>query len=164
MIYIITDTHFNHQEMITKFKKRPDNFENKIWKSLSLLNEDDILLHLWDFCIWNDQEVAKRFKNTVRCTSILIKWNHDKKSDNWYRTKAWFTFILEGFLWKYFWKEIYFSHIPNKEKVWDINIHWHTHWNKFSNENKKNNNYLKYYSEDFRYNLDYHKEFALEND
>ena len=159
-ILLITDTHFWHSDMYSKFKVRPIDFEKRIYKWLAELTEDDLLIHLWDFCIWNDSEHAEKFKKT-KWKKILVKWNHDWKSDKWYIENAWFDFVCKSFVNDYFWKKIQFTHIPSSDIIWDINIHWHTHWNKKGHLIEERNDLLWIWK-DFKYNESYHKELALE--
>ena len=166
-IYIITDTHFGHTEMTTVFNKRPKDFTKKIFKNLFSLKEEDTLIHLWDFCIWNDLEYANKFRKIKCKTKILVKWNHDKKSDEWYMREAGFSYVVLSMLKKINWIEIYFTHKPSILKVWDVNIHWHTHWNWYTHEKnrkKREEDRDNSYTKEFRYIKDYHIEFALENE
>jgi len=123
-IYLISDTHFWHNQL--KERWRPKNFEEKIKKNLLLLKDIDILIHLGDVCIWNDKEHNNWFGN-LSCKKILVRWNHDWKSDNWYYNN-WRDFVCRRFDIKRFNKKIAFTHIPiEKETSFDINIHWHLH-------------------------------------
>ena len=64
-IWIITDTHFNHDKM-PLYCGRPVGFEEIIIKNLvRLIRPIDILIHLGDFCIGKDEEWHKRFLETV---------------------------------------------------------------------------------------------------
>jgi len=77
--YIITDTHFNHKKLIEY--GRPDNFDDLLWKELGKLPSNCLLIHLGDVCIGNDLEVHERLR-LLPFIKILVKGNHDKKSDN----------------------------------------------------------------------------------
>ena len=163
-VYVITDTHFSHNEMYEKFW-RPKDFENKIWKWLRQLKEEDTLIHLWDFCIGNDIANAYKWKEIVKCkTTILVKWNHDGKSDKWYQDNAGFSCVVDWMLKKINGVKIYFSHIPSELHLWDMNIHWHTHWNSVTEEKERRTEsaYDRYYSKNFVYDVNYHKDFSLE--
>lgn len=125
MIYIITDTHFNHSAMIP-YCGRPENFNELIWRGLDQLKDDDILIHLGDICIGGDKEVHERLSK-YKFRKILVRGNHDKKSEGWYMSHGW-DFACEQFEMKVFGRRIMFSHKP---VVWngeyDINVHGHFH-------------------------------------
>lgn len=123
--WIITDTHFNHKQLIEYW--RPIDFEEKIKKSLiANIKKWDILIHLWDVCIWNDKENNNWFKN-LWSKNILVKWNHDKKSNNRY-LENWWDFVCKRFDINLYWKLISFTHIPIAwDWYFDINFHWHFH-------------------------------------
>jgi len=123
-IYITTDTHLGHAKLIDYW--RPEDFENKIKKWLLEIKEIDLLIHLWDVCIWNDIENNNWFKN-IKCKRVLVKWNHDNKSNTFYM-QNWWDLVCERFDLKIFWKLICFTHIPVAwDWYFDINIHWHFH-------------------------------------
>jgi calcineurin-like phosphoesterase family protein len=122
--YIITDTHFNHKKLIEY--GRPDNFDDLLWKELGKLPSNCLLIHLGDVCIGNDLEVHERLR-LLPFIKILVKGNHDKKSDNWYLEKGW-DFVCEQFTNTYFGKKILFSHIPVAwDGYYELNIHGHFH-------------------------------------
>lgn len=128
-IFLVSDTHFNHNKLI-EYCDRPVNFEDRILKGLKILCEDDILIHLGDFCIGKDDKWHREY---LKCSNakknILVRGNHDSKSDSWYYERGW-DFICKTFTAKYFGKKILFSHIPKMRLThgnYDINIHGHFH-------------------------------------
>lgn len=124
-IYLITDTHFNH-EKIKEYCGRPDNYEDIIWKGLKQISTDSILIHLGDICIGDDENINNGFKSLL-CKKILVKGNHDRKSDNWYLEHGW-DFVCDKFQIERFGKKIMFSHTPSiDDGEFDINIHGHFH-------------------------------------
>lgn len=124
-IYLITDTHFNHDRMI-EYCNRPKNFEEMIWSGLRIINPNDLLIHLGDVCIGNDKETHLKLMGRVQCKKILIRGNHDRKSNNWYLENGW-DFVCKTFSDIYFGKKILFSHEPHEDIGFDINIHGHFH-------------------------------------
>lgn len=127
MRYLITsDTHFGHKNII-EYCWRPKNFEEIIKDNLiEETNIDDVLIHLWDVCFGNDRRYNNWFKN-LQCRKILVRGNHDKKTNGWYMNNGW-DFVCDTFSLVYDNKIIVFSHQPLP--VWnyyDINIHWHLH-------------------------------------
>jgi calcineurin-like phosphoesterase family protein len=127
-IYLITDTHFNHANMV-QYCGRPKNFSESI--GLGLLTagftKDDVLVHLGDVCIGKDAETHAKYIEPLKCKKWLLRGNHDKKSNSWYLSHGW-DFIGETFVGYYFGKNIMFSHTPQKGDF-DLNIHGHFHNN-----------------------------------
>ncbi|QGH73313.1 MAG: hypothetical protein [Siphoviridae sp. cttb18] len=123
--YIITDTHFNHKKLIEY--GRQENFEELIWKGLKELPQDCTLIHLGDICIGNDLEVHSKLNYTLSNTikRILVKGNHDNKSNTWYLEHGW-DFVCKSMSDHFYGQYITFSHEPIKG-VKNINIHGHFH-------------------------------------
>ena len=128
--YILSDTHWGHQRIITEFVFRPVNFEKLIiknWKNT--VKEQDIIIHLGDVT-WGSQEQLQQIMNKLPGTKILVKGNHDRNhSNNWF-IKAGFTAVFE----KVQISGIIFSHFPailNEEEIdrGIINVHGHFHNN-----------------------------------
>ncbi len=130
--YLVSDFHLGHGREI-EFG-RPEGYEEKIFKGLdSVPGERNILLCLGDICIGNDEMWHKELMKHVAAfrTKILIKGNHDHKSNTWYYDHGW-DFVCKRFADKLFGKRILFSHVPqlyDKEKI-DLNIHGHLHDNR----------------------------------
>lgn len=125
-IYIISDTHFNH-EKIKDYCNRPNNHEEILWNSLRQINDQDCLIHLGDICIGKDSEVHDSLIDTLSCKKILVMGNHDTKSWSWYMEHGW-DFVCESLKMKYCGKNICFSHKPQPwDGDWEINVHGHLH-------------------------------------
>jgi calcineurin-like phosphoesterase family protein len=78
-ILIITDTHFNHDVLIEK-DYRPKNFVDKLYKNLyKNIAKDDLLIHLGDVCMGNDEEENTKFCLQINCKKWLVAGNHDTK-------------------------------------------------------------------------------------
>lgn len=56
-IWITTDTHFGH-DMLIQYG-RPTDFSERIFKGLEQVSPGDMLIHLGDFCIGKDEEMAQ---------------------------------------------------------------------------------------------------------
>jgi len=125
-IWIITDTHFNHNILVQY--GRPSNFEQVIKINLEKeVKEDDILIHLGDICIGKDKENSNWFKDNLKCKTWLIKGNHDNKSNNWYLNNGW-DVVVDRMDFKFNGKRICFTHIPvSWDGYFDLNIHGHLH-------------------------------------
>ena len=86
MDFVISDTHFLHDNII-KYCNRPDNFNELIiknWKNT--INNDDTIFHLGDVaCGFTGREnELKQIINSLPGKKILMKGNHDTKSDDFY--------------------------------------------------------------------------------
>lgn len=131
-IWIISDTHFNHEKLI-ELEWLPTNYQEQIirnWKKL--VAPTDTIIHLWDVIIARQSELELILRE-LSWTKILIKWNHDWNPNNWYLNK-WFSLVLDKMemtIWK---KKLIFTHIPIV--VWEneYNIHWHLHGNSHHEE------------------------------
>lgn len=127
-IFVITDTHLGHDKLISH--GRPYDFYEKILINLEK-SSSDLLIHLGDVCIgddamWHDQ-IAMRTKGFKK--RVLVRGNHDGKSDAWYYSKGW-DFVCREFTNKVFGKLILFTHEPiPKEHISgiDFNVHGHYH-------------------------------------
>lgn len=124
-IYLIADTHFNH-EKVKEYCNRPDNFEDLIWKGLNELPKDCLLIHLGDICIGKDKEAHEKIRR-LPYEKILVRGNHDKKSNTWYLNNGWdkvyykYTIRDDNYL-------FYLTHRPLTEiEEYAINIHGHLH-------------------------------------
>jgi len=125
--WIISDTHFNHNALI-EYCNRPVNFEKRIFKHLNTLEQEDMLIHLGDVCLGKDQKMHDKYISTLSCRKILVRGNHDHKSNTWYLNNGW-DFICKTFRDKYFGKKILFSHKPMIDDGYELNIHGHFHNN-----------------------------------
>ena len=142
MIYFISDTHFHHSNII-KYCNRPFKDINKMNEAIisnwnSLITKDDIVYHLGDFCLSNDDEIKNIF-NRLNGNIILIRGNHDRKPVKFYEnigikvlTHA--PIILDEY-------KLMLSHVPLPDvKIKDgyINLHGHIHNKKISDDYPKN--------------------------
>lgn len=140
-IFLTTDTHFGHRKM-EEYCGRPPDFESRILKKLAQ-TRPDILIHLGDFCIGNDERWHATFmqtlnKNTPLCKKWLVRGNHDHKSNAWYLSHGW-DWVGHYFQDRIGGRNILFSHSPVMYKklqssLWgsdsfDVNIHGHFHNN-----------------------------------
>lgn len=136
--YLISDTHLGHTKLIEW--GRDAMFETKIKTGLNVISPEDVLIHMGDVCIGNDEVNNKIFTN-LPCKKVLVKGNHDNKSNAWYQKVGW-DFVCERFDLKLFGKNIVFTHIPTLIMEDEINIHGHTHGN-----DHREAEYKQYYTE-----------------
>ena len=124
-IFIISDTHFGHKMLVEK-GYREKYYEYKINTNLLKLNKEDLLIHLGDVCIGNDEENHNVFIKPLKCKKILVKGNHDRKSNNFYLNNGW-DFVCHKFSDKFFGKYVLFSHKPKEDDGYDLNLFGHFH-------------------------------------
>jgi calcineurin-like phosphoesterase family protein len=87
--WIITDTHFGHDNII-KYCGRPPEYSKMILKNISdTVNQGEVLVHLGDFCIGNDVYWHGEFMRQSHCKKWLIRGNHDSKTNGWYLDHGW---------------------------------------------------------------------------
>ncbi len=127
-IWLITDTHLGHDAMV-KYCGRPENHSEIILHNLTregVVQSGDTLIHLGDICIGKDAEWHTKIMSVLGgVKTILVKGNHDGKSNAWYLEHGW-NFVCENFTDTYFGQKITFSHIPI-EDIKNLNIHGHFH-------------------------------------
>jgi len=135
-IFITTDTHFGHYNMID-YCDRPENFAKKIYSGLiNNCKMGDVLIHLGDVCIGKDEYWHNEYIKPLPCKKWLVRGNHDNKSDKWYLDHGW-DWVGMKFQMYYKGKSILFTHIPEVDRKlderlfgagsFDINIHGHFH-------------------------------------
>lgn len=123
-VFITTDTHFGHMNLVTKYKQRPDYFSDKLynaWKEQ--VTDADTVIHLGDISF--DNEWLCKVGN-LPGKKILVRGNHDRKPENWYLEHGW-TFVCTSFSKRIGGIDVLFSHEPVTTHTHDINIHGHLH-------------------------------------
>lgn len=119
--WIIADTHFGHG-MLVRVGHRPEGFETLITDNLKeYVKPKDTLIHLGDVEL--GKPISLEPYGRVR---ILIKGNHDSRTDNRYYDMG-FTAVCREMLIEKYGKRIYLSHEPVEREDIDYNIHGHTH-------------------------------------
>ena len=122
MFYFITDTHLGHDQIIG-YCNRPADFSERIiknWKGQ--VKPDDWVVHLGDVAWPKYYEVLKELPGH----KILVRGNHDRKSDSWYRSHG-FDIVCTEFANKIEGVDIVFTHIPLIFHDHDINVCGHLH-------------------------------------
>lgn len=105
-IYVISDCHFYHTNIIS-YCKRPFTSVEHMNKTLisnwnNTVNEDDVVYHIGDFCLGNVK--VRDIENMLNGTIIHFKGNHDKSN----KMKS----ILEIALCKFGGYDFLMQHIP----------------------------------------------------
>jgi calcineurin-like phosphoesterase family protein len=122
---ILEDTHFGNEKLEKECRIR--GFTEKVFKSMkSSIPKDGILIHLGDVCMDNEAEWNLKITELPFKQRILVRGNHDKKSNAWYMGKGW-DFVCDLFMIEQFSRKILFSHVPVPNFGYDINIHGHYH-------------------------------------
>jgi len=130
---ITADSHFGHDKLI-EYSARPENFTQRIMKNhLDLIKENDVLIHLGDFCIGRDEHWHHEFFKNNSSKNWLVKGNHDRCTNNWYFRHGW-SVVCDSLHMKVFGMSILFTHRPVNVLALDalgcdVNIHGHLHSN-----------------------------------
>jgi calcineurin-like phosphoesterase family protein len=93
---------------------------------LHTLKPEDTLIHLGDICIGDDFKWHSMFIMPLPCIKILVRGNHDRKTDSWYRDHGW-TVVCERMYMVLHNKLVAFTHKPLQGEGFDINVHGHLH-------------------------------------
>lgn len=128
-IFATSDTHFGHNKLV-ELSGRPVDFSDRLLRSL-FITAGDLLIHCGDFCIGNDERHMENFRLNTQGfkKKILVRGNHDGKSDAWYIDRG-FDFVCDTFTAEYFGKKVIFSHMPmRKNDAFNMNVHGHLHGN-----------------------------------
>ncbi len=133
MIWIISDTHFNHKNII-EYESRP--FQDvqtmnaamiKNWNSI--VNPNDIVIHLGDVGLGNESQL-KEIIPQLNGVKILIRGNHDRKSDSFFLDCG-FAKIYRTLMITVDGKKIYLSHTPESRpgdgEKYDLHMFGHVH-------------------------------------
>lgn len=123
--WVVADTHFGHNRL-REYCGRPEGFEERILRGLARVRENDVLIHLGDFCIGDDIGWHLQFMGRVAGKRWLLKGNHDRKSDTWYLAHGW-DMVAESVTLRRFGSIVVLSHKPLNDNGFDINIHGHFH-------------------------------------
>jgi len=134
MIYFISDTHFNHKNIL-EYEHRPfssieehDNLIINNWNQV--VKPDDTVFHLGDFC-FGDNEQAKEYFLRLNGHIYLIynRFHHDrhwKKQDIYWGKSNHLVYFLEPiYLFTHNEKILILSHYP--QYIWDRKHYgsWH---------------------------------------
>lgn len=122
-IWLITDTHFNHDAIVRYCDRPEDHGERIIRNCRRLLAPTDVLIHLGDV-IFNKASELDELLGLIPGTKVLVKGNHDRRSDSWFYNKG-FAFVCDELRIG----DVLLSHIPKPELPSDVrlNVHGHFH-------------------------------------
>lgn len=123
-VWLITDTHFDHKNII-QYCNRPEDFSQQIidnWNKL--VKPDDIVLHLGDVA-WPKFYQEHSFKE-LPGKKILIRGNHDEGSIFYFMNHG-FDFACDAVDLKVDGLKLRFTHEPCVTAHFDVNVHGHLH-------------------------------------
>lgn len=140
-MFLISDTHFNHTNII-KYCDRPFHSAHEMNEALiynwnSVVSENDIIYHLGDFGLGNDEQV-KAITSRLNGKKILILGNHDVRRgiERWKSLGFYEVYKKEFRVGKYI-----LTHRPIEISKDYINIFGHIH-NKEPHESFNSNNHI----------------------
>ena len=150
--YIISDTHFLHNNIVEYCGRPKDHNERMVTNWNNVVGPNDNILHLGDlvYGVWDrDTMLQCPYKTTSLFTPIvsklngnkfLIKGNHDTFDDLWYEDLG-FTILDSYFSLKYRKQRITFTHVPIVLTYQnEINVHGHVHNSSFTGLTKRHLN------------------------
>lgn len=140
MEYFISDFHFGHENSLSFERWNFSTIEEHDNAILSLLKHKltstDILYFLGDLG-FPTEEVKEKLR-ALPCKIIMIKGNHDKNVDAFYKKQCGFDEVYDHPIWLS--KRLVISHIPIPVENGVINIHGHIHGGYICKENYVNVN------------------------
>lgn len=100
-IWLISDTHFNHRNILKFEASRKKNYEDIIFKNIgAMVGPKDTLIHLGDFTFGHKEErdrAAERWANLVVGQTILVLGNHDRHPLDYYYEQCGFKYVYSLF-------------------------------------------------------------------
>ena len=125
-LWVMSDTHFGHKKIIAMCG-RPENHEELMFKSLSEIPENDVLIHLGDICMGKDSDHHDKYIEPLKCRKWLVRGNHDPKSISWYLSHGW-DFVADSITLRLFGWGIVLTHVPTpQDDPGVVNVHGHLH-------------------------------------
>lgn len=129
-VYLITDTHLNHENIKT-YCQRPDNYNELIeerWDAT--VKPEDTVIHLGDV-IMGKKAGIKEWLAARPGRKILVRGNHDRQWSNTRWMEEGFDFACDGMKFRRCW----LTHEPSTSLAdgCELNIHGHLHniWHGF---------------------------------
>lgn len=129
-VWLISDSHFNHQNIKT-YCDRPDDFTERIianWQRL--VKPEDTIIHLGDVMI-GKKSLGMEQLRSLTGRKILIRGNHDRQHSNTWWMEHGFDFACDGLMFRHCWlSHEPVTYLPDGALV---NIHGHLHniWHGF---------------------------------
>lgn len=132
-IYVTSDTHFNHENII-KYCNRPYSTVEEMNEAIinnwnSVVSEDDTVFFLGDFCLGKRENVIE-LCHRLNGHKILILGNHDRVTSTAFTDAGFETIYKKPTLIKFEELDItiQFSHAPVYDTQYQYpNVHGHVH-------------------------------------
>jgi len=152
MIFLTSDTHFGHKNII-EYTNRPfqtvEEMDEVIIKNINkTVGEDDELYILGDFCMNGGYEKRSRYRNLIKCKNVyLILGNHDTRLVDTFKPSP---FQLEQDYMELKFEDTMFclSHYPflswHNRELGSIMCHGHIHSDSRNNEINQWQNVYRY--------------------
>lgn len=145
--WAITDTHFNHDLMLKV--GRPSDYKTRIIQNCQkLIQPQDTLYHLGDVILYNPGEL-KSLLDQIVVRKILIRGNHDKKSNSWFERNG-FHYVADLLVLG----NTILSHKPLRVFPDGVEYNIHGHWHDNDHRIAESSDY---------YNLQKHFKLAVED-
>ena len=123
--WITTDTHLGH-DAIAEYCNRPNDYNERIIKGLSVLKYGDVLIHLGDVA-FKDRGWEEKYLGNIPCKKWLVLGNHDK-SYTWHLKLGW-DWVGEAMWLRRFGYLMKFTHKPTPLGEEDLQFFGHFHNN-----------------------------------
>lgn len=126
MIWLTTDWHLGHERaLVERFNERPADYADQIRSGLDVVRPEDVLINLGDVLFGRKALLESFLENCYGCY-VLVRGNHDKETENWYR-KCGFDFVCDRFELYYKGVRFVFTHCPVQVLGDELNVfgHWH---------------------------------------
>jgi calcineurin-like phosphoesterase family protein len=109
-VFVIADNHFGHEAIINHchrpFKDVIEMNDTMYYNWQRVVRSEDLVLVLGDIGLHNRGLDWERIKS-LKGNKVLVRGNHDKKSNHFYLTSG-FVFVCNQFVWS----KYVFSHTP----------------------------------------------------
>ena len=120
--WVVGDAHINHKNVEIYCQRPPNWFELYLKHWNDRVKQEDIVYDLGDVILYHPEDLKEILAN-LPGTKYLIKGNHDRKSDSWYREAGY-----AGVFKMVYQNGVLFSHIPQLIPGFaQWNIHGHLH-------------------------------------
>jgi len=133
--WVTSDHHWGHRN-IARYQHRPKtNFAIMLRKWERTVAAEDTVLHLGDLVVYAGPDflLEGEWLETLPGRKFLLRGNHDRQSDAWYREAGFEPLGRRPILWTDPETGIVvcFSHEPaHQDGSWTVNVHGHVHSNR----------------------------------
>lgn len=124
IVYLTTDWHLFRKDKDDKRICHQRSDMETVINNMAKLNENDLLINMGDLVDgeFRGKEQLKELLSPIKCKQILIIGNNDLFDIPFYKSCG-FLYAVQSFVWE----DIIFSHMPQKDHDYNMNIHGHIH-------------------------------------